>query len=69
MLAKITLYQKAAANYHLTSDAAVKHWLANTQTYSDKERCVCVCVCVCVVCSNSYYDNVIVTIVTSYPKY
>ena len=52
VLAKITLYQKAAANYHLTSDAAVKHWLANIQSYSDKERCVCararVCVCVCV---------------------
>lgn len=37
VLAKITLYQKAAANYHLTSDAAVKHWLANIQSYSDKE--------------------------------
>ena len=49
MLAKITLYQKAAANYHLTSDAAVKHWLANVQTYSDKERCVVsVCLFVCV---------------------
>ena len=49
-MAKITLYQKAAANYHLTSDAAVKHWLANVQTYSDKERCVmsvCLSVCVC----------------------
>ena len=40
--------------------------------------CVCVCVRVCVrvsdvvgftIPSNSYYENVIVTIVTSYPKY
>ena len=40
VLAKITLYQKAATTYHLQSDAAVKHWLTNLQTYSDRERYV-----------------------------
>ncbi|XP_065917423.1 ral guanine nucleotide dissociation stimulator-like 1 [Dysidea avara] len=37
VLAKITLYQKAATTYHLQSDPAVKHWLTNLQTYSDRE--------------------------------
>ena len=38
VLAKITLYQKAATTYHLQNDPAVKHWLINLQTYSDQER-------------------------------
>ena len=42
------LYQKAVANYHLTTQPVMKHWLTIVQTYPDKERWVCVWVYMCV---------------------